>query len=278
MNTKGSVGTVIFLVLLAVVALGGLFGFESVTAGYVGIPNTFGKITDQEKPSGLHWVGPFTDLVPFSTQVQRVNYQASAASADLQTVSAEVAVNYRVAGDKASDMYQNVGTNFHDVLIPPVVQEAVKATTAKYTAEALVTNREKVKQDISEYISASLARSNIIVTEVSITNFDFSPTFNAAIEAKVTAEQQSLQAKNELVKIQIEQEQKIARATADAESVRLNADAQAYSLRVVREELEKSKNLIQYKQIEKWNGQLPTFVTSGNTDFLMSIDQTQVVK
>ncbi|MDP2692212.1 MAG: SPFH domain-containing protein [bacterium] len=276
MNTKGQIGIVLFLCLAALAGMFVLSGFETIPAGHVGVPSFFGDVEDQELESGMRWAGFFVNAVSFSTQVQKVTYDATAASKDLQIVSTQVAVNFKIPADRASDIYKTIGLNYEDVIISPVVQEAVKANTAKYTAENLVGLREEVKQSISESITNKLEKNNILVTEVSITNFDFSPEFNKAIEQKQVAQQLALQAENDLTRIRIEKEQTITRAQAEAESTKARAEAEAYALRVVNLELEKAKDLIQYKQIEKWDGKLPIFMTSGSSSFLMQVSPTGV--
>jgi len=100
-----------------------------------------------------------------------------------------------------------------------------------------------------------------MVVELSITDFEFSPEFNRAIESKQTAEQLALKAKRDLDRIRVEAQQKIATAQAEAEALRLQR--QAVSPELVRlREVE-----AQMKAIEKWDGHLPN-VTGGAVPFI----------
>jgi len=120
-----------------------------------------------------------------------------------------------------------------------------------------------LKTKIDEMLHARLLERGIVMETTNLVNFDFSEEFNKAIEAKVTAQQVALKAENDLNRIKIEKEQTITQAEAAAQSIKLKADAEAYSLQVIREQLEKNNVLIQYKSIEKWNGNLPVYMMGG---------------
>lgn len=203
---------------------------------------------------GLHWRTPLiedVEKVDVTTQNEAVD--SNAASKDLQTVSAKIAVNYNLDPNKVDALWRNFQGEHETRVIAPAVQEAVKAATAKYTAEELITKRELVKETITNNLKERLAAVDIIVTNVSIVNFDFSAQFNQAIEAKVTAEQSALAAKNKLEQVKYEAEQKVATAQAEAQSIRLQSEAANNQKYVELKQLD-----VQLEFAKKWNGQLPT--------------------
>lgn len=241
-----------------------------VQAGNSGILLTLGKVDAVPKDNGFHFKLPIIQsVVKMDIQTQKYEAKASSASKDLQIVSTSVAVNYHLIKDQVPQIFQEIGINYADKIIQPAVQEVVKASTAQFTAEELITNRTQVKLKIDELLHNRLTEKGIIMETTSITNFDFSPEFNQAIESKVTAQQTALKAENDLIRIKVEKEQTITQAEAQAQSVKLKADADAYALSVIRSELEKSSNLIQYRAIEKWNGVLPIY--SGNANLPLPI-------
>lgn len=251
---KTLIGWIIGIIVLIGIIL--VFGsFTIVQTGDIGIMYRLGKITRTIEP-GFHLKAPFLDSVTkVDITSQKEQVPASAASKDLQNVSAVVAVEFSVEQNKVTQLYQEIGKDYKTKVIDPAVQEAVKGATAKYTAEELVTKREAVREDIKNSLFERLNKSYILLKQVSIVNFDFSASFNQAIEAKVTAEQNALAAKNKLEQVKYEAEQKIATAKADAESIRLQSDAanneKYVSLKKVEVELEMAK---------KWNGVLPVNV------------------
>jgi regulator of protease activity HflC (stomatin/prohibitin superfamily) len=138
----------------------------------------------------------------------------------------------------------------------------VKAVTARYTAEELITKRPAVSEEMRATLSERLRAYNIHVDAFSIVGFSFSKIFMEAIESKQTAEQLALKAKRDLDRIKIEAEQKITAAQAEAESLRLqraNISIDLIELRKVEANL---------RAIDKWNGILPQVTGSGPVPFI----------
>lgn len=255
---KGIIGLVGALVVIAVIIA--INPFAQVSSQQIGIVTKFGAI-DGTIGEGLHVINPFTtDIVKMDITTQQLAVPAGAASKDLQSVSTQVSVNYNLDSGKVVDIYRELKNEYVARVIEPSVQEAVKGATAKYTAEELVTKREEVKATIYQDLKNRLATRDIVVTEVLITNFDFSPAFNEAVEAKVKAEQDALASKNKLEQTKYEAEQKIVSATADAEAIRIQAEAV---------NSQGGADYVQLQAIQKWNGQLPNqFVPGSAVPFL----------
>lgn len=254
-----------------------------IDAGHVGVVKRLGAVQDEPLSEGLHFKRPFMDTVEeVDVRLTPSHAKATAASKDLQTVTTEVSVAYSINGAVAPKTFQRIGSTekVSATLIAPAIQECVKAVTAKFTAEELVTKREVVKQQIQDalenFISKTLQEKEIenaiAIANVAITDFNFSEEFNRAIEAKVKAEQQALQAKNEKT-------MRVTQAEASAQERRLAADADAYTIEVeskqraeaIRREAEalrQSPEIIQLRAIEKWDGILPRISSSGVVPFL----------
>jgi len=243
-------------ILLVVIGL--VFqSFKVVGAGERGVVfNTLeGGVQQRVLNEGLQFKLPFVeDIILVNVQVQKSETDASAASKDLQIVKSRIALNYHVDPSKAYIVYQDIGTEFKSRIIDPQVQEAVKAVSAQYTAEELITRRSQVRDDIKDALIARLRAFNIIVDEFNIVDFSFSEEFNKAIEAKQTAEQNALKARRDLDRIKIEAEQTVTRAKAEADAQRL----QSVTITPI---------LLQLRAIEKWNGILPQ-VTGGAMPFI----------
>jgi len=212
---------------------------------------------------GLNFVTPYIqDVFYYDIRVQKVEFGSTAASKDLQSVSTKVAINFRPKADGVADLHRNVGINYADKIIHPAVQEAVKATTARYTAEELITKREDVKNNIQQLLQKQASGAQIEVMETYITDFDFSPEFAKAIEAKQIAEQDALKAKRDLDRIRIEAEQKVATARAEATALTLQREAITPNL------IELRRVETQRLAIEKWDGKLPQMMLGNSTPIL----------
>ncbi len=242
--------------LIGVLALTLFFtSWVVVNPGEVGVLIRLGTVIDTLNP-GFHLKAPFIDAVDITNvQTQKEQVDTLAASSDLQDVKATIAVNYNVDPNHVSELYTKVGDGFGDTIIAPAIQETVKAVTANYTAEELITKRPQVTDDIQTALSQKLVTNEIVVTSVSIVNFEFSDSFNAAIDAKVTAEQNALAAKNKLDQVKYEADQRVAEADGEAKAIAIQAQAiQAQG----------GADYVKLQAIGKWDGHLPTYMT-GNT-------------
>jgi regulator of protease activity HflC (stomatin/prohibitin superfamily) len=251
------------LTVIAVIGAIAIFALVNATtvvdAGTRGVVKTFGEVTGVFD-EGLHFRAPFvTEVVPVDVKTQRLTSESSAASRDLQIVTTQVVLNYRVDPDSVATLVREIGVDYEAKIIDPAIQESVKAATAQFTAENLIIQRPLVSDSIRQVLNERLTPRGIIVEEVSITEFNFSEEFSRAIEAKQVAEQDALRAERELRRAQIEAQQQVARAEAEAEARLQIARAEAEALRLQREVI--SPELLQLRFIERWNGILPRFMS-----------------
>jgi len=210
---------IIFIVLLMVVAFK---PWTIVDPGYRGVLVRLGDVVPGPLDQGIHAIIPMVDhVVQMEVRINKEESSASAASKDLQTVTTKVAVNFHPDPKSIDKLFAEVGLSYGSRLIDPAVQEVVKAVSARYTAEELITERPQVKDLIKEQLTTRLATHYILVDDISITDFDFSRSFNDAIEAKQVAEQNVQKAQRDLQRIEVEAKQKITQATAEAEALRL---------------------------------------------------------
>lgn len=259
-NNVGRIATSIGVIL--VLAIVGMSSVTQIQFGHVGLYKTFGKLSENVLKPGIHLKLPFIQsVIQVNTQVAKTETDTTASSKDLQPVSTHVVVNFSVNEDSAYKLMNNIGSSYDTIVINPAIQEIVKEVTARYQAEELISLRDKVAGEINEELTKRLAVYDLNVREVNIVNFNFSEAFNQSIEAKQVAQQQALKASNDLKRIEIEAQQKIAQAQAEAESLKLKKQE-------VTPELVQLKQIeVQEKAVEKWDGHLPQ-VTGGATPFI----------
>lgn len=260
--------------------------FVVVDAGYVGVVKRLGAVQPEFLPEGFHFKAPFVDVVQkFDVRLSKVESDAGASSKDLQMIRTKIAVQYSMNAALMPMTLQRIGTRLvvEKTLVDPAIMESVKAITALYTAEQLITKRDEVKNriqaQIDSFLNETLREKELIgsltIANIAITDFDFSAEFNRAIEEKVRAEQEALKAKNEKLK-------RVTQAEAAAAEKTLAADAMAYEIEVqskaradaIEREakaLKDNPQLIQLRIAEKWNGVLPRF-TGSEAIPLLSID------
>ncbi|MBR6044899.1 MAG: prohibitin family protein [Ruminococcus sp.] len=271
-NIKGGlIAAIVIGIILLIIVFSSAVAI--VPAGSTGVITTFGKVSETAYTEGFHLKIPFVQSMEIiSNKIQVYETDASAVSRDLQTVNSKIAVNFRVRSDASASIYKNIGHDYQQVILMPAVQESMKAISAQYTAEELITKRNQVGQEIKEQLEAKVSDYGIQIEKFNIVNFDFSAEFNSAIEQKQVAEQNLLKTeteqKEQLVIADADAQKKVKAATAEANAIKLKADAQAEANKVISESL--NDTLIRYQMLEKWDGSVPKVASSANP--LISMD------
>ena len=281
--------------LLVVILAGD--SFATVPVGSTGILLTFGKVEDGKALSeGLHIKLPLVQrIVSMDNRVKKLELNTEAFSKDIQTVSATLAVNYRLQAEKSFAIYKTHGTQYEQNIIVPATHEVLKSVCAQYTAEELISKRAESSDMMRDELDAKLSGMGITVTDFNIIDFDFSDEFINAVEAKQVAEQVKKKAatENETAIAQAEREKQVSikQSEAEAERVRIEAEAQAQSTliaaqaqadavklaadaeayRMENEGKYVTASLIDKILAENWDGKLPN-VVGGDVKGILNVD------
>ena len=226
----------------------------------------FGKVQDTVLDEGIHPIMPIvTSVKRLSVRVQKNSFNADAASKDLQKVTTELTINWHIDPVRVNKVFQQIGDEEQIVngIITPAVSEVLKAASANKTAEQIITKRTELKQEIDNNLKTRLADYGVIVDDVSLVNFAFSPEFSRAIEAKQIAEQEAKQAEFIALKASKEAIADVNRAKGQAEAQRL-------------QRLTLTPELLQKQAIEKWDGRFPTVMSGNGTLPLINIDAARL--
>lgn len=280
-------------IIVLIILLICLMCFTSVPAGFTGVPVTFGKVADYTLDSGFHVKNPFTSVVKMDNRIQKHTIQMSAFSKDIQETAVTYTINYQISKNDAMTIYRTIGKNYFDTVIAPNVSEAVKTATARYTAEGLINNRDKLANDIEVILVQLLEKYNIEIVGTSIEDLDFTDAFTNAVEAKQVAQQDKLraetiqaqqtmeeQAKAEraIIVAEAEAKQAIIAANADLEVVQIQAEASLYAgereaqmNQRIAEAL--TPDLIKYYWIKQWTGDLPSTMLGDSTGIMLTLGE-----
>ena len=134
-------GKVVSRIIIGVFVLMFILGaFGTVGAGERGVLLQFGAVQDKVFDEGLYFKIPFIQkVVKMDVKIQKDEIPASASSKDLQVVTSRIALNYHLDPNAVNKIWQEVGKNYNTRIIAPSIQEGVKAVTARFTAEELIT-------------------------------------------------------------------------------------------------------------------------------------------
>lgn len=267
---------------------------KTVPTGSTGIITTFGKVENTTLDAGMHFMQPWKKVVNIDNRTQKKSIDMQCFSSDIQEVKVVYTVNYQINKSNAQDIYKTIGTEYFDKIVMPKTLEAVKSVFSKYTADDLVASRANLSKEIESILVGDLDSYNIQITATSIEDIDFTDAFTNAVEAKQVAEQNKLKAQTEqeqaiieekaaaerqVIKAQADADTAILSAQADAEVAKISSDSALYQgekeaaiLQRVGEQLAKYPDLVAYKYIEGWNGQLPETIL-GDSDVIMNMNK-----
>jgi prohibitin 2 len=247
------------VVLIALLTLGlSGCGVHTVDTGHRGIKVRFGQVEGQALPEGLYFVDPFTtSIVQMDTRMQRWDDKTDAYTKDVQVSHIAFTLNYQLRPEAAATVFRTVGTDWATKLIGQVIYQDLKDVVAKWDAVDLIANRQKAADDAQAAIVRDLQQRNIIVSGFFLNDISFSDEFDRAVEAKVIAAQQALQAQNQTERIKQEAQQKVIQAQAEAQSMKIRADA-----------LAQNPKLVEWEAVQKWNGVLPQYTMGGAIPFI----------
>ena len=248
------IGPAILGLLALFVALG---SFYVVQPGERGVHVTLGTMSNQFVAPG------FGMKTPLITEIWRVNVQqdtreisAECFSSDLQQITIQLKVLYRIPETSVVSVLRDYAGHPFEKLILPRVQEATKEVTALRTAADIVKSREAVKA--SALASSRTKVGNLLIIEdLVIEDVKLSRELEQAIEAKMVQQQEAEKAVFKMQQAKTDAETLIIKATADAESIRIQGEA-----------LEKAPKLVELKMVEKWNGVSPQVVGAGSNIML----------
>lgn len=239
----------VLIVLVALVLLFSSFG--SVQAGFRGVKTRFGAVVGIV-PQGFYVKAPFIEgvkMMDVHTQslIATDDKPMLAASNDLQDTRLSVVVNYHINPTTVAEIYSQYGSAdiYYTTVVDPLITATVKSIASQYTASDQIQKRAEMSDKAFAALTTAFDGKNVTIEKADITNVAFSDSFTAAIEAKVTATQNAEAAQNKLAQVQAEAAQTVAKAQADAEAIKIQAQAI---------NSQGGADYVLLKQIEKWNG------------------------
>ena len=229
-----------------------------VGVGERGVKVTLGRVSPRSYQEVVHFVTPFISKIKvMDVKTQKINISTEVYTKDIQQAKISYVINYNLMPQYAHQMYREVGMNYVENILMPVVEGNIKDVIGRWNAQDLVANRSNATNDILQKLQYQLKNRYINLTGFQIIDINYSDVFEKAIESKVTAEQEALKAKNKTVQVQEEARQKLISAQAEAESMKIRANA-----------LTQNKALVEYEAVQKWDGKMPEYMLGNSMPFI----------
>ena len=311
---KGVIGSIATGFVILVLLITGLKCAEKVPAGYVGIVYSMnGGISDTVLTQGWHLVSPTKDVTLYSVGIEQ-SYLTSGEDGDSKNddsfevptsdgkgLTVDLTFTYRYDPDRVTDLFTRFkgqsGKDVRDSFIKPNIIAWTKEITAQYpVTEILGDERANLNIAISEYVHNKFDPYGIIVENVNLINIDADEDTRAAVQRKVTAQQELelAQIEQKTAKVQADKDKEVAliaaqqekevaainaekakiKAEGEAEAVRIRAEAEAEANKKIADSL--TEELIEKQRIDKWNGDVPMVSGDGTPIIDLRADESLV--
>lgn len=302
-NVKIAVGAWVITVVLLVLFIFLPWNFKTVDNGEVAVVKHLGRVVDVREP-GMHtdfWM--INEYVKLDSKVRQIDVTTMSYSNDKQTMDIAMTIQYQIKKDMAKDIVVHYGTlDMLEARIQSVAIERTKSILSSYTAESIIQTRSTISAAVADAVEAAVGENYYIdITNIALTNIDFSDAYEQSVEQSMISQQEVIKAQaeakkaEEIAKGQLEvakqeAQAKIEAAKAEAEAKRLAAEAEANAIAIKSLEVarmlglttevdgvevikpnltaEESKLIADYlKYVEylaTWDGKLPNVVADGS--------------
>ena len=240
-------------------------GFYIIDPGEMGVKITLGTISNQPIPPG------FGFKIPILTEIRRVNTRQTTRevmcdcfSSDLQQVKLKIKVLYRIPDAAVISIVKDFNGDPFETLVAPRIQEAVKEVTALKTAADIVKTREEIKVSSLKRAKEKIIGNTLEIGDLVVEDVSLSKDLEHAIEAKMVQQQETEKALFKQQQAETDAKTSIIKARADAESIRIQGEA-----------LQKNPKLVELKMVEKWDGKAPQ-VLGGNGTTLIPLSSSEL--
>ncbi len=238
-----------------------------VPAGHRGVVfDQSSGVVQAEKGEGITVVVPFWQRVHnMNVRTQVYVYESFVQTKDLQEVTLPIAINFRVAPDRAAEVFQEVGFDYVPTIIAPAALQASTQAAGQIVAADIAQERATLARQITEIIAPQLDSHGIEVEYVSVEDAVFDGEFLAAVKAKVIANERAEESARLVAVAENEARQAIATAEGAAKAIAIEAAAK-----------QEEQNLLglsptEYVWFKVWNGQLPVTLLGESGEFIVNL-------
>lgn len=282
--SKGAVGAAVLGVCIVAGVAGGFACSKKIPAGYVGVVyNMSGGIDGEVLTQGWHLVAPTKKVTTYSIGIEQSYLSSeekgdspkdesfSTPTSDGKSLTVDLEFSYKFDADKIADTFimfkGQSGKEVKDTFIKPKMRAWTQEVTAKYpVTDVFGDKRQELNEALDVYLKEKFEPYGILIDTVNFTNISTDKETSAAIQKKVTAQQElelaNIEAKT--AKVEAEKEKQVAEVNAEkkkieaegnAEATKIKAAAQAEANKEIAASL--TPELIEKIKYDKWNGALP---------------------
>ena len=274
----------ILMAMAMILAFAGMTGCSKVPAGYVGVKvyllGGSKGVDSEELGVGRYWIGMNEDLFLFPTFSQNYVWTAgqdetspSDESISFQTkegmvVNSDIGITYAIQPGKVTDIYQKYRKGIDeitDTYLRNMVRDAfVTVVGSRPVEDVYGAGKENIMQEVQARVISQVQQYGINIEKIYWIGAPRLPAaMVTALNAKLQSTQMAQQRENEVAQSRAEADKERAKAQGEADAKLMLAEADAKAIRLRADALRDNKDVATLNAIEKWDGKLPVYMTSG---------------
>jgi regulator of protease activity HflC (stomatin/prohibitin superfamily) len=272
--------------------------WRNIPPGYVGI--VFDKanhnVTTGALDPGWAFINPFTQAIqryPVTIRTYEMVQNSDEGpvqgddsikiqSNEGQQINLDVVIQYQVEKAQASQLYVDWGGAPIEVVEDGVVRQytrsQVPVVASKYGWEDITsTKRGDIVNEISNVLQDEFEKRHLKLVSFGIREVHLPQSLQDALNQKIQAQQAAEQQKYSLQQAGVKAEQDVTQATGEANAVKAQAEGEAQAI-LTKAKAQAQANdllarsltppLIQYEQLQRWDGRLPLFSGATGTPLI----------
>ena len=293
--STGKIGAIVLAIVMVVGMALAAMCLERVPTGHVGVVyNMNGGVDGEVLTQGWHMVSPTKKVTTYSIGIEQSYLTASnkgdskndesfsTPTADGKSLTVDLEFSYRFDETCITNTFTRFkgqsGEDVKNTFIKPKMIAWTQEVTAKYpVTDVFGDKRQELNEALDVYLKEKFVPYGIIIDTVNFTNIATDEETQAAIQKKVTAQQEMelAEIESKTAKIQAEKDKEVAliaaqkdkeKAEIEAEMLKIEAEGKAQAEMIAAEAQAEANRkiaasltpeLIEKIKYEQWNGELP---------------------
>lgn len=261
----------------------------------VGVVIAPGGVRETPLYPGWHLVAPWNKVYKMDKTVWVYTFAASKDEGHKKSADAiwtptkdgikmgfDLSISWQIEAAQAPWIYQNVSENddrkngrylwIEENIIRAKTKSALALTVSNFSPIEVYSNKRQEIQDmVFKKLDEELKPYRLMLKQVDIREVFYSSDYENAINQKKLAEQEVLR----LVEVTRQKEEQLKQATINKDIAIQEAEGQAKALQIKGSSINQNPKIIQLEWINKWNGQLPTYMLGSGQNVMLNLSDNK---